>query len=243
MRAFLTTWRSLVSFYNEMFLLVGASLFWWLAGGFFVGAAALIGYSLFLFEEQWRMGPWLLAPLLAIPAGPATAALANVTHRVARERHVDRSFFTDGLRQYWKRALGVSAVLGVGTMILLINLTFYALQPQPIIKAIAFLFLILLVYGLSIQIYVFPVLVGMKAPSVIGAVKMAAMMAFANPLFSLIIVIIAGLLTGLSVVLAVLVVLAWPSIMMLLGAHSLKLMVELAGGGSEAEHDASDRAA
>jgi uncharacterized membrane protein YesL len=236
MRAFLTTWRSLVSFYNEMFLLVGASLFWWLGGGFFVGAAVVLGYPMLLIE-----GPFWLAPLIAIPAGPATAALANVTHRVARELHVDRSFFTDGLRQYWKMALGVSAVLGMVTMLLLLNVLFYASRPEPIVKGIAFLFIVLLVYGLSIQIYVFPVLVGMKEPSVIGALKMAAMMAFANPLFSLIIVIVAGLLTGLSVVLAVLVVLAWPSVLLLLGAHSLKLMVELAGGTSADGDEAADQ--
>lgn len=238
MRALLITWRSLVSFYNEMFLLVGINLLWWAAGGLFVGAAVVLGYPLLLIG-----GPWWLAPLIAIPAGPASAALANVTHRVARDLHVDRSFFTDGLRQYWKMALGVSAVLGVVTMVLLLNMLFYASRPEPIIKGIAFLFIVLLVYWLSIQTYVFPVLVGMKEPSVMGALKMAAMMAFANPLFSLIIVIVAALLTGLSIVLAVLVLLAWPSILMLLGAHSLKLMVELAGGVPEEGSDASDGAA
>ncbi len=76
MRAFLVVWRSLVSFYNELFLLLGVNLLWWLTGGFLVGLMAILAW--FMLQIG---GPWWLAPLLAIPAGPATAALANVMRR------------------------------------------------------------------------------------------------------------------------------------------------------------------
>lgn len=234
MRAFVITWRSLVSFYNEMFLLVGVCLLWWVTGGVFVAAAVLLGWPLTVIG-----GPWWLAPLIAIPAGPAWAALANVTHRAARDLHVDRSFFTDGLRTYWKQALGVNAIAMGVLMLLLLNLLFYVSQPQPFIQALTILFLLLLIYWAGVLLYVFPILVGMKEPSVLGAVKMAAMMAFANPLFSVLLVVIAGLLTGLNVVLAILVLIAWPALMMLLGSHSLKLVVELAGGTVEGSDNAT----
>jgi len=219
-------------------LLVGVCLLWWVTGGIFVGAAVLLGWPLAVIG-----GPWWLAPLIAIPAGPAWAALANVTHRAARDIHVDRSFFTDGLRTYWKQALGVNAITMGVLMLLFINLLFYISRPQPVIQALTILFLLLLVYWAGVLVYVFAVLVGMKAPSVLGAVKMAAVMAFANPLFSVLIVVIAALLTGLSVVLAILVLIAWPGLMLLLGSHSLKLMVEMAGGtveGSDNSTPASD---
>jgi uncharacterized membrane protein YesL len=178
-------------------------------------------------------GPWWLAPIIVIPAGPATAALAHVTHRVARDLRADRSFFFEGFREYWKKALGVSAILAVVTSVLTLNLLFYVSRPEPIVQALSLLFILLLVYWFSVQIYAFPILVGMKEPSVVGAIKMALMMAFANPLFSVLLVVIAALLTGLSVVLAVLVVLIWPAMMLLLGSHSLKLVVERAAPAAE----------
>ena len=228
MRAFLVTWRSLLSAYNELFLLIGLSLLWWLTGGFFLALAVLVGYPMLYIG-----GPWWLAPILAIPAGPATAALAHVTHRVARELRADRSFFFEGFREYWKRALGVSAILAAVTSILILNLLFYVSRPEPFVQALSLLFIVLLVYWLSVQIYAFPILVGMKEPSVLGTIKMALMMAFANPLFSVLLVVIAALLTGLSVVLAVLVVVIWPAMMLLLGSHSLKLVVERAAPPAE----------
>lgn len=224
MRAFLVAWRSLVSIYNELFLLIGVNLLWWLAGGFTIAAAVILGWPLLEIG-----GPWWLAAVIAIPAGPATAALANVMHRAARELHVDRSFFTDGLRTYWRRALAISALLALGDMLLILNILFYISRVGSLLQAFSLFFVVLLVYWLSVQIYVFPVLVGMKEPSVLGALKMALMLAFANPLFSVLILAIAALLTGLSVVLAVLVLVLWPSIVVMLGSHALKMVVEMAG--------------
>jgi uncharacterized membrane protein YesL len=228
MRAFTVTWRSLVSLYGELFLLIGMSLVWWLLGGFFLAIAAMLAWPMFTIG-----GPWWLAPIITIPAGPATAALAHVTHRVARDVRADRSFFFEGFREYWKKALGVSAILAIVTSVLTLNLLFYVSRPEPILQALSLLFVLLLVYWLSVLIYAFPILVGMKEPSVLGAIKMALMMAFANPFFSVLIVVIGALLTGLSVVLAVLVVLLWPAMMLLLGSHSLKLVVELASPPEE----------
>jgi hypothetical protein len=70
MRAFQVAWRAIVGFYNELFLLVGLSLLWWLTGGFMVAIAAMLGLA--MLEVG---GPWWTVPLLAIPAGPPTAAL------------------------------------------------------------------------------------------------------------------------------------------------------------------------
>ena len=165
MRAFLVTWRSLLSLYNELFLLVGLSLLWWLMGGFFIALAALLGWPMLTIG-----GPWWLAPIIAIPAGPATAALAHTTHRVARDLRADRSFFFEGFREYWKKALGVSAILAIVMSVLTLNLIFYVSRPEPLIQALSLLFILLLVYWLSVQIYAFPILVGMKEPSVLDAI-------------------------------------------------------------------------
>jgi len=63
MRAFLVTWRSLLSVYNELFLLIGISLLWWLTGGFFLALAVLVGYPCSISaahggsRRSWRSRP------------------------------------------------------------------------------------------------------------------------------------------------------------------------------------------
>lgn len=224
MRAFLVAWRALVSFYSEMFFLVSTNLIWWVTGGIFVLVMAILGWPLLVAN-----GPWWLAPILSIPAGPATAALAVVTRRVARDIHVDRSFYWDGLRTYWKQALAISAIGMAGLSLLLLNLLFYVGQRNALLQALSFLWLYIIVFWLSMQIYVYPILVSLEKPTVLGAIKTAALAAFANPLFTLLLFVIAIALTALSVVLAILVLLAWPAVMVLLGEHSLRLFLERVG--------------
>jgi uncharacterized membrane protein YesL len=215
----------MVSFYNEMFLLIGLSLFWWITGGIFVGLAWVAALTLFQ-----AGGPWWMAPLLAIPAGPANAGLAAVVRQAARELQVDRSVYLDGLRQHWRRALVVNAISMTILSLLCLNTLFYLSQPALWVRALAFLFGYLVLFWLSAQLYLFPALAGLHQPSVRGALRIAATAVFANPFFSLVLLLIAAALTAFSVVLAILILLAWPALMALLGEHSLKLFVERVGG-------------
>ncbi len=152
---------------------------------------------------------------------------------------MDRTFFTDGLHEYWRQALGLAALLALGDMLLFVNILFYANRPEPLLPLLALFFVVLLAYWLAAQIYVFPILVALKQPGVIAALKTAAMMAFANPLFSVLILVIAGLLTVLSVVLAILLLIVWPGIVVMLGTHALKLVLERAGMQAEDDSDAA----
>jgi uncharacterized membrane protein YesL len=224
MRAFKVAWKALVAYYNELFFMVGMSVIWWITGGFFVGLLVLLGYPLFVAN-----GPWWIAPIIAIPAGPAIAAMAVVARRVAREVHVDRSYYFAGFRMFWRKALALSAI-GMGVLaLLLLNLMFYITQASGLLQALAFLWLYLIIFWLGMGMYVFPILVGMENPTVLGALKTSALAAFANPLFTLLLMVIAIALTALSVVLAILIILAWPAVMVLLGEQSIRLFLERAG--------------
>ncbi len=221
MRPFVATWRTLVSFYNDLFLLMGMSGLWWITGGFMAGAAAVLTWAVLQ-----AGGPVWLLPLLAIPAGPASAALANVTRQSARDLAADRSFFFDGLRTYWRQALGLSAASMAVLSLLLLNLLFYASQSNSWLRALGLLWLYLLLVWLVVQIYLYPALVALKEPTVWGALRMATVLAFANPLYTFVLLLIAAVLTGLNILLAILVVIAWPALMALLGEHSVKLLIE-----------------
>ncbi len=233
MRALLMVWKAGVSYYNEMFLFVGLSILWWLIGGFMAVALFFAGW--FSLQLAAQSGFWLLlcaVPLLAIPIGPANAAMAAAARRAARELHIDRSFFWDGLRTYWRQALGLSSISMLIMALLMVNVGFYW-RMSGFIQFVAILFLYLLLFWLSVQIYLFPVLVGLKEPTILAALKTASVLAFANPLFSIVLLLLAIVLTVLSIVIPLLLLFAWPAFMLLLGEHSLMVFMEKMGIGEQ----------
>jgi uncharacterized membrane protein YesL len=223
MKAFSVAWRALVSYANDLFPLAGMSLLWWATGGVFAGAAIGLGWVLLRSN-----GPWWLTPLLAIPAGPASAALANAARRSARDLHVDRTFYLEGLRTYWRQALALSAISMALLSLLLLNIVFYASRTTTLVWILTLLWVYLSVFWIGVQMYLYPVLVGLQTPTLSGALRMAAAMALANPLFSILLLVLAAILTGISVALAVTLFAAWPAVMILLGEHSVRLFVERA---------------
>lgn len=224
MKAFDVAMRAIISVYHELFLLSGLSGVWWLLGGFCAGASALLGYTMFL-----AAGPWWLMPLLAIPAGPATAALAVVARRCTRNRAADRAVFLEGLRTYWRMALGISAAGMIGIVLVLFNLIFYISRPNAFFQAFGLFWLYLVLFLVAAQMYAYPILVGMEKPSVLGALRLALAAAFGNPFFSLVLVLIAVALTAVCGILVILLIFTWPALMVLLSEHSLRLFLERAG--------------
>ncbi len=243
MRAVVVTFKAIVSYYNELFLMLLCSLLWWALGGFFVGLALALSWSAIGFAGREGLSlldagnPFWLLPLLAIPAGPATAALANVARPVARDLHAERSMFFEGFRTYWKQALALSAITMVVLSLMILNLLFYINRTNPFFQAFSLFWALLIVFWLAICLYLYPVLIGLKESGVVAALKTAIAVAFANPFFSLFLLIIAGLLSVLSVVVAILLLLAWPAVMVLMGEQGLKLFVERVRGPEEAGED------
>jgi uncharacterized membrane protein YesL len=236
MRAFTVAFRALVSYYNELFLMLAASLLWWVTGGVFAGLALAMAWTALGITGQANLplqdatNPFWLMPLLAIPAGPATAGLAYLARPVARDLHADRSMFFEGFRTYWKQALALSAIAMVVLALLLLNLFFYVSRESPFFQAFSLFWALLTVFWLSVGLYLYPVLVGLKEPGVVATLKTSVAVAFANPVFSLLLVVIAVLLSVVSVFVAILLLLAWPAVIALLGEHGLKLLVERVRG-------------
>jgi uncharacterized membrane protein YesL len=230
MRAFSIAGKAILGLYNDMFVFTAMSLWWWVTGGFCVAGAALVGFVLFV-----AGGPWWIAPLVAIPAGPASLALASVTRQTVRGRAADRRDYFDALATLWKAGLTLSTLAMVVLSLLLLNLIFYAFQENATLRLISILWVYLLFFWASMQFYVYPFYLALEKPSLGQSLRMSALAAFANPLFSLVLLLIALALTALCVVLVVLVFIAWPALMALLGEHALRLLLTRAGVKQEGE--------
>lgn len=224
MKAFTVAWRALADFYESLFFLVGISLLWWVTGGVFAGLAAVSGIVLVR-----TAGPWWVAPIMAIPAGPAIVALAEVARRCARGKPVDRHDYLATLRTEWRRGLLLGAISMVVAALLLLNIIFYSELASTTFRTIAIIWGYLLVAWLAMQFYLYAIYVSLEQTSIRASLRMAAMCVFANPFFSALLLVAAGVLTAICTALPILLVIAWPALMSLLGAHALELLLQRAG--------------
>ena len=152
-----------------------------------------------------------------------------MARRCAADLRVTRTFYLDGLRTYWRPALGLSAIGMAVLALLLMNITFYASRPNGFMQGLTLIWGYLLVFWLSVQLYAYPVLVRMEKPRALGALRTAVLGALANPLFSIVLVLIAAIFTVLGLLTIIFFFLIWPALMALLGEHSFRLFLARAG--------------
>jgi uncharacterized membrane protein YesL len=230
MRAFVIAGKAILSFYNDLFVFVTMSLLWWITGGIFVAAGAAVAFVLLA-----AGGPWWVAPVIAIPAGPAIIALASVARQTIRGRAADRRDYLDAFKKNWKTGLVLNALGMVVLSLLLLNLVFYAFQTNTALRLLSILWIYLVLFWSGMQFYVYPFYLALEKPGLKHSLRLAALAAFANPLFSLFLLVIACALTVVSVALPVLVVIVWPALIALLGESALRLLLQRAGVEHEGE--------
>ena len=143
---------------------------------------------------------WLGLSLTVILCPPATAGLYAVTNSLAHGKGQRLDDFVAAARCYawvsWRWAL-INLVLGV---LLAVNLVFYG----SIAGAAAFLIQMALVIGAAVwlvmQFYVWPFLIEQEQKRLRVALRNALLLALANPLYTLTLLLISGLVIVLSLV-------------------------------------------
>lgn len=170
---------------------------------------------------------WWLALITIIASAPATVALADFGYRIAREQRVSLDEARATLRQHfwlsWR--LGLASLLGI--IIIAGNLWFYA-HLTGWLRIIAVVFIYLALAWLGVTIYVFSLVSAMKTPSARQVYRNAAILAFANPVYSLVIVVVLGLLVAVSIVIPPLGLAVAPALAAILCGHALVDRLELA---------------
>lgn len=224
MRAFFVGAHAVVAFYNDLFVYISMSLLWWVSGGIFVALAAVAGLMFFV-----SGGPWWIAPLIAIPAGPAIMAITAATRQTMRGRAADRRDYIDAFKANWKSGLLLTTLGMLVLSLLLLNLIFYAFQTATLLRLLSVVWAYLILFWVSMQFYIYPFYQALENPTLGHSLRMSALATLANPLFSVLLLLVALLLTAVSAVLVVLLIIAWPGLMALTGASGLQLLLERAG--------------
>jgi len=178
-------------------ILSGMGFLWFLM-------AAVLPYG--VLQLTLRFLPWpalslALAALSLIPAPPATAALFDVTWYLAHERRIEFGYFWRGFKEYFGWSWKVTGVLIVALAVLLADVYFFFRAQGALSVVLSIVMLWALLFWLAIQVYLYPLLIALEEKRVGLMFKNAAQLVMAFPLFCLLMLLVALVLTALSVLL------------------------------------------
>lgn len=157
---------------------------------------------------------WWLCMLFIIPGPPATAGLYLVTNRIAKGERAGFDTFKEGFLTYFWRSLLVGLISAVLLFIFVTGFLFY-LDPPPqfpqFLVLLSIVMLYLMLTWLAMQLYLFPVLVEQEVS--LGILfRNALFIAFASPVYTLVLLLLLGLCTVASVLFPILLVLVLPGL-------------------------------
>jgi uncharacterized membrane protein YesL len=128
---------------------------------------------------------WFVVSLPIVTAIPATGGLIYATNKLAHGRSADWRTLFEGLRQYfwqsWIIGLANVAVIGVFST----NFLLYSFDASNRVVWARGLVIILALFWLALQIYLFPLLIEQERPDLGTALRNALVIIIKRPLFTL----------------------------------------------------------
>jgi hypothetical protein len=210
--AFRVIWKTIKSVWEDMLLLVLMNGFTFICA---LPAAILVFLAVTVSPNP--LIALVLALIVAVPTtipfAGAWAALNATCNRVANGFAISWEFFfshfKQGIWKWWRYILFSLAVLGL----LILNFLWYpsAFPDQDWVPWVQGVWLAAMMFWVSVHFYVFPFYIEQETKSWRVAVRNAALVAGANPLFTFILLVVSGALVGVSllVVPPLFVLLGW----------------------------------
>jgi len=207
MSAFIVIWKSIKDIWEDMLLLVLMNLLTLVCG---LPLYAAIGIPAYVAMGYTNPVPTLISSLLiglvlsiplSIPYAGAYFALNAVCNRVANGFAISWEYFWLNFRQnIWKtwRYMIFANVVGI---LIAVNFLWYpqAFPGQSWVAWVMGAWLAAAIFWTAIQFYVIPFYIEQETKSWRIAFKNAALVAGANPLFTLLLLVITVVVLGLSV--------------------------------------------
>lgn len=142
----------------------------------------------------------LSLPILTAPA--AWAGLVKMSRRAYTQPTASIEDFWEGFRENLRRGIPLALLNILVIGINLFNLLSYAAAPPTLpTLALRWVWIFVLACWFLVQLYLWPLYYEMKTPTILGAMRNAAIMVALNPLFSLGILMIALIVSAFSTLL------------------------------------------
>lgn len=181
----------------------------------FLGRAVILFFEdLYLMVLVSLLSSVSILTLVLAPA--AAAGLINIASRMIAAKRISLDFFWEGAKTGWQMTYKVMGVWGGVMVLLLFNILFYALRFSGPLRYFSGFWGYLAILWLAIGFYLLPVLRHMPTPTVKSVYVNAFVLAFRQPLYTLMLLIQFVLLTLLWRYLPPLAILVWPGLMALL---------------------------
>ena len=164
---FRVLWRALIHFWDESLLMIRVNLTWFFISlPLYLLTVLICGIFIPPVEPETgeNIWPWVMSAfmLVAIP-GPTSAGVYAIANHVANEETPEFSLFWRSIKLLWKKALLIY-LIGAGVLGgLIFNTSFYT-QVSGLLQAVAILWLYGIIYWLSLQAYLMPLLVAAAIP-------------------------------------------------------------------------------
>jgi uncharacterized membrane protein YesL len=177
---------SLRDLFDDFLLLIICNLLWallslplWLLAYVLLGAGQPIAAA-------------ATAMIGVLPAGPATAGLFFVAHRVTEGLASKLGAFFTGVRRHARLGIILTGIGMGGLLVILFNLGFYLNVTNLFGGIMLGLWLYLLIFWLGLQIYVFPLAFLQEQPDLRTIARNAFLMAVGRPIFTILTLLLMG---------------------------------------------------
>jgi uncharacterized membrane protein YesL len=165
---FRVLWRALVHFWDESLLMIRANVTWF-AVSLPLYVLTVFVCGLFLPNIESETGgnywPWIMSAFIMVMIpNPMSVGLYTLTNFVVNEETPEFSLFWRATKLLWKKTL-VMYLIGAGVFGgLLFNTAFYMQIDTGLLQAVAILWLYGILFWLSMQAYLLPILVSAAIP-------------------------------------------------------------------------------
>lgn len=172
---------------------------------------------------------WLFASLTIVLFPVTAAGMYYVTNRVAHGKTFGFSDFIDGIKRFWWRSLVWFLVNIVAVGLFAVNIWFYSSFEGSWVVVIGGLWLALLVFWLSMQIYFWPILIEQSETKMIQAWRNAAYLILANPFYAFFMVTFSIVLFALSAALTLPLIFVGMGLVAILANNAVLTLLEKFG--------------
>jgi hypothetical protein len=195
-RALKVAWFTIRAVYDELFLLGGMGIIWFLA-------SILLPYGVLALLTLLSPLAGLIGALLAflIVAPPVTGGVYYVATHIAREKRIEFGYLWEGIKTFAGPSWVIGGIVVASGAILIVDVVFYLTSENTVFAVIGFLGLWALLFWITVQVYLMPLAIMQNDKRIRVILKNASLLTLAYPFYALVILVVALLVTALSVAL------------------------------------------
>lgn len=191
-RAFQVFWQAIRDCFEEFLILAVCNLLWSLF------TIPLLSLSLLALQAEAGLIAILVALLAILPMAPASIGLTALAHRISEGRAISFADYFQAMRRYARPAWLVMGLWMIGLVIVLVDLAFYARVDNLVGAALYGLWIYILLIWMSLQIYLFPLIILQERPDLRRLARNAFVMVIGRPFFTFTTLVLMSLLVLLS---------------------------------------------